>query len=439
MTLHRAVGRAAWRPSRALLHGARDGLSGAAAAGCAAYGAWSWIHGPRPRLPLDPERVRKVLVIRVDLLGDLVFSLPSLSALRAAFPSARIDALVLPYTAGILEAAGVIDRIHELDVNRYRRPRRPDELLDLVSRIRALRAERYDLAVNFSGLVGGLLTVASGAAIRLGHAGDSYSGCFNIAVRGHRYDRAVHEVEYQLDLLRAAGIRAPYAWPALPRTGDRTPRAANSPVSPVLGLPSQPYAVIVPGASNGSAKRWPPRHWAAVGDTLAAERDLPVVLVGGAAERSLADEVAAAMRAPVTNLAGSTTLAELREVLSGAAIVLAGDTGPLHLAAALGRPVVGVYGPTDPTNTGPLGAAAGVVRLGLACSPCYDLRTPANCKLPDRSTACMEALDPARVMASVAAVLEKLAPPPSAIGGSASPPARESASPASAAEGPERG
>ncbi len=425
--------------SRALLHGARELLNGGAAAACACYGAWSWVHGPRPRLPLARDRVHRILVIRVDLLGDLVFSLPALDALRVAFPAARIDALVLPYTAGILADAGVVDRIHQLDVNRYRRPRGPGELGDLVAAVQALRAERYDLAISFSGLVGGLLTVASGAPLRLGYAGDSYAGCFNVAVRGRRYDRPVHEVDYELSLLRAAGIPAPGARPSLRRVLEQAPPDGATPPATVPGVPSRSYAVIVPGASNGSAKRWLPRHWATVGDALASERDLAIVLVGAASERQLAAEVAAAMRAPAANLAGMTTIADLRELLDGAEVVLAGDTGPLHLAAALGRPVVGVYGPTDPTNTGPLGDAAAVVRLGLGCSPCYDLRTPADCKLPDRSTICMTTLDPARVVAAVDAVLDGRKASTSGIHGAGTALTEESGAPIRVTEGAERG
>jgi lipopolysaccharide heptosyltransferase II len=175
--------------------------------------------------------------------------------------------------------------------------------------------------------------------------------------------------------------------------------------SAVASLPDGPYAVIVPGASNGSAKRWPAAHWSALAERLAHEQQLGIVLVGAASERTLTEDVARRISVPSCNLAGATSVRDLLEVLGGAAIVLAGDTGPLHVAAALGRPVVGVYGPTDPSNTGPLAAQSAVVRLGLACSPCYDLRSPADCKLPDRSAPCMWGLGPERVYAEARRLL----------------------------------
>jgi len=168
--------------------------------------------------------------------------------------------------------------------------------------------------------------------------------------------------------------------------------------------------VLVPGASNGAAKRWPSAHWSALADWLHDERGLRIVLSGTAAERELARAVARGMRAPSDNLAGETTLDELAQLLAGAAVVVAGDTGPLHLAAALGAPVVGIYGPTDPANSGPRVERSAVVRLGLSCSPCYDLRSPADCKLPDRSMPCMWGITPERVYAAVDRLFDRTQP-----------------------------
>jgi lipopolysaccharide heptosyltransferase II len=394
--------------ARRLLHAARGILSTCTALACDVYGAWSWLAGPRARLPLDPSAIRRILVIRVDLLGDLVFSFPTINALSSAYPQARIDLLVLPYTSEVLSGVRSVGKVHRLDVNRYRRPRGLAELGTLVALIRNLRRQRYDLAVSLSGLVGGPLAIASGARVRAGHSGDTYRGCFNVSVAGRRYDRAIHEVDYELDLVRGLGVPAPASrpeigsFPRLTEFAQDPNRAAN----PATTLPHGPYAVIVPGASNGGAKRWPAAYWSALADRIAREQHLGIVLVGAGSERTLAEAVTRGTTVPISNLAGTTSVRELVDLLAGAAIVLAGDTGPLHVAAALGRPVVGVYGPTDPTNTGPLASRSSVVRLGLACSPCYDLRTPADCKLPDRSVACMWGLGPERVYAEACRVLD---------------------------------
>jgi len=163
----------------------------------------------------------------------------------------------------------------------------------------------------------------------------------------------------------------------------------------------------VPGASNGAAKRWPPPLWAQLGDRITADLGLNLVVAGAPSERELTEALVGHLSVPATNLAGHTSLEELVDLLARASVVIAGDTGPLHVAAALGTPVVGIYGPTDPTNSGPLAERAEIVRLGLACSPCYDLRSPAECKLPDRSMICMSGLAPARVLQAVTRVLDR--------------------------------
>ncbi|MEA2639027.1 MAG: hypothetical protein QOF51_421 [Chloroflexota bacterium] len=377
-------------------HAARDLLDRLAGLAVGAYGAWSWLHGPRPRLPLDPVSVRRILVIRVDLLGDLVFSLPTLHALRAAFPDARIDALVLPYTAPILQQAGVADTIYTLDVNRYRRLGGIGELGVLLSTLRGIRTTRYDLAVGLSRRVGGLLAAASGARVRVGYAAESYAGAYNVPVAGYRYARSRHDVDYCLDLVRALGIPVVEQVPTLVPPGQHVP-------------PERPYAVLVPGASNGAAKQWALVHWAALADRLAAAHELQIVLAGAASEQPLARRVAAAATVEVVDRTGATTIAELVELLAGARLVVAGDTGPLHVAASLGVPTLGIFGPTNPANNGPLGPNSASIRLGVACSPCYDLRSPADCKLPDRSTICMWGLAPERVYVAAVELLVRSA------------------------------
>jgi ADP-heptose:LPS heptosyltransferase len=130
-------------------------------------------------------------------------------------------------------------------------------------------------------------------------------------------------------------------------------------------------------------------------------------LSGAASEQALAGEVQTAMQQPSRNLAGATSMTALMELLARAAVVVAGDTGPLHVAAALGAPLVGLFGPTDPVNTGPQALNGEVVRINLPCSPCYDLRSPADCKLPDRSLRCMWELTPELALAAVERVLDR--------------------------------
>jgi lipopolysaccharide heptosyltransferase II len=411
-----------------MLYAARDLLNALGAVAVGLYGMWSWLRGPRP--PLELDEVRRILVVRLDLLGDVVLSIPALRALAAAYPDARVDVLALPYTARVLAHVPGVHGIHTLDVNRYRRPAGLRHIGQLVGIVATLRAQRYDLAVGLSGLTGGLFAVLSGARWRVGYRDSTCRGAYNVAVPGRRYRPQQHEIEYCLELVEALRRRTREWGATSPRCtamrSDEREIGRPDQVTPRLHwagaqLPeitmgdsrgSRPYAVLVPGASNGSAKRWPPVLWSRLGDRLSRELDLDVVLSGSASERPLTAEVARGMNEPCANLAGGTSLEELAGLLSGARVVVAGDTGPLHLAAALAVPVVGIYGPTDPDNSGPRSERAVVVRRGLSCSPCYDLRTPADCKLPDRSMPCMWEITPDRVCDAVAELLSRGKPLP---------------------------
>jgi lipopolysaccharide heptosyltransferase II len=349
--------------------------------------------GRRPRF--EPRHVHRILVIRLDLLGDLVFSVPAIRALRAAFPAAELTVVTLPYTRPLLTLVPDVDRVLSLDVNQYRRPGGWRRLGKAVALLRTLRADGYDLCVALHGRPAGVLALLSGTRYRVGYAAHAYPFAFNLPVRGRRYDRRRHEVEYCLDLVRTLGVDGP----------SRPSLSPPSVPAPPVGLAAgERYLVIHPGASNGSAKRWPPGAWARQARRAAEALGWRVVVTGGEGERDLVVAVVEGAGTCALPAVGGSLL-ELAALLAGAEAVLAGDTGPLHLAAALGRPVVGVYGPTDPAQTGPLAARAVVVRRPVACSPCYDLRSPADCKLADRSTVCMRDLDADGVLRALLAVL----------------------------------
>lgn len=170
---------------KALLRGAANAL---ATAVLALYGCWARIRGPWGRAPL-PSQVRRALVIRLDLMGDVVFSVPAIEALAAAFPRARVDALVLPYTAPLLDWVPAVNKVHQLDVNAYRRPAGWLRVGTLLAVLLALRQQRYDVAIGLSGRMGGVFAVASGARWRVGYARETYPGCYNLPVPGRRYRR----------------------------------------------------------------------------------------------------------------------------------------------------------------------------------------------------------------------------------------------------------
>jgi lipopolysaccharide heptosyltransferase II len=353
----------------------------------------------------EPSRI---LVIRLDLLGDVLNSMPAVDALRERYPRARITMLTLPYAAAIPQRFACVDVVLSLDTNRVRSPRellRPAFYGDVWRLIRQLRESRFDLCLSLYGRMASLLAFASGAPRRLGFAREAYPFLLTEPLPGGRFRRRRHETAWDLALAAAAGAVASARRPRLEadsavaaRMQERLRQAGVEPGCPLVGIHG--------GAVNGSAKRWPAGHWAALADRLIADHGCAVVLTGSAGEHPIAQDIVRRMGQKPLVLTGTTDLPELLAVLSLCQVVVSGDSGPLHLAVALGRATVALYGPTDPLTYGPTPAAgqsSTVIRLGLGCSPCYSLRAVAEC--PYGRPACMIDIPVQRVLGAVLASL----------------------------------
>jgi lipopolysaccharide heptosyltransferase II len=344
---------------------------------------------------------RRILVVRVDLLGDVVLSLPAVRALARAYPEANIDLLVLKSTAGILEGQPGIHRILAYDPHVWRQPAsylRPDHWLEAASVLRTIRASGYDLAVSISGDMGSILTRLSGAKRRFGYSGEAYRFFLTDPLPGGRYLTRQHETEYVLALARAAGGITTGLDDARPRLVVLP--SARDRVSSLLGTGragldcTGPIVTLHGGARNGQAKRWPTGHFARLAEKLTEEFNALVVLTGASGDAQLARAIEEQCRHPLLNLTGKTSLPELAALLAASDLVISGDSGPMHIACAVGTPVISLHGPTDPVLSGPtptaMSADAIVLRQDLWCSPCYDATATAQC--PFGNPICMKSL-----------------------------------------------
>ena len=358
-----------------------------------------------PLLPLragDP-RIHRILVVRVDLLGDVVLSTPVVRVLRRAYPRAKIDMLVQAPFDGILAGDHDLNRTLVWNPHVWRNPRNwlsARSWRESLSALRRLRFPRYDLAISVSGDIGSIVTRLSGARRRVGYANEAYPFFLTDPVPGARYLIHQHETRYGLALAAAAGASiAP---------GDEIPRLSVSPVAREhmratldeerarLGA-AGPLIALHAGARNGQAKRWPARHWAALARRLGDELDACVILTGAPNEAPLAGDVERLAGRPVLNLCGQTSLPDLKALLAECALVISGDSGPMHIACALGRPVIALHGPTDPAISGPTTPDAIVLRHELWCAPCYDASATAECRFGN--PVCMKELAPDVVFA----------------------------------------
>lgn len=369
-----------------------------------------WRRPARSRQPA-PQRI---LLLRFGLLGDAVLWIPALRAARRLFPMARLEAVVSSYQYAVLSRFTYIDRFIVRDTDHFTRPvawLRPTTWRSFIALVRLLRRRRYDVVLSCYGRMGARLALLSGAPLRYGYRDEADPRVLTHALPGGRYQEPLHEAAYNVRVVSAAASAAQPGSasdrPAddLPLTFPLTAAERQRAADLLAGIPHRVSLVAIhPGAANGAAKRWLPERWAHVADTLAGEGG-QIVLLGSADERPLVERIVAAMRHPALRLDGATsTPGELAAVLARCHVVAAGDTGPLHLAVALGRPVVAIHGPTDPQLTGPVpGARAHVLRTAIPCSPCYNLRAPADCPLGH--TLCMRLLPAEQVVTAIRAML----------------------------------
>ena len=375
----------------------------------------------RPAHSRQPA-AQRILLLRFGLLGDAVLWIPALRAARRLFPTARLEAVVSTYQYAVLSRFTYVDHFIVRDTGHFTRPAawlRPTTWRSFAALVRLLRRRRYDVVLSCYGRMGARLALLSGAPLRYGYRDEADPHVLTHALPGGRYQEPLHEAAYSVRVVSAAASAAQQGsaddMPAddlsltFPLAAAERQRAADL----LAGVPrGVPLVAIHPGAANGAAKRWLPECWAQVADTLAGE-GAQIALLGSADERPLVECIVAAMRHPVLRLDGATrTPGELAAVLARCHVVAAGDTGPLHLAVALGRPVVAIHGPTDPQLTGPVpGARAYVLRTAIPCSPCYNLRVPADCPLGH--TLCMRLLPAVQVVTAIRAMLGPHPPAPS--------------------------
>ena len=326
----------------------------------------------RRRAAPSPQRV---LVIRPDHLGDLLFLTPALAFLRRSLPQAEITCLVGPWSQDIVTRNPNVDRVLACEFPWFTRRAKTSALAPyrlLAREARRLRRERFDLALvmRFDFWWGALLSARAGIPVRAGYA---VAECAPFLNRRVPYASGRHEVEQNLALVAAAlGVSAPEELPALqyPLAKEEDDFAGR-----FLGA-GAPVIALHPGA-GAPVKRWRASAFAEVGRTLAAETGASIVVTGGEQESELVAQVMERLDVPARALVGAP-LVQVAAVFRRCRLVLGVDSGPLHLAVAAGAPTVHLYGPVDDATFGPWGDAArhAVVKSALPCVPCNRLEWP---------------------------------------------------------------
>jgi lipopolysaccharide heptosyltransferase II len=368
----------------------------------------------RRTTPLSPESVRRILVIRLDLLGDLVMSLPAVYALKRAYPRAEVTVLSLPYAADLLELAPEVDHTLAYDVNQVRRVRdvlAPANYRELFALVGRLRAAEFDLCLSLHGRFACVMAWLSRCPRRIGYRAEAYPFMLTRTLPGGRYDFRQHEVLYSLKLAELAGARLDWSQRlgGAPAPKLTIPQAEQRRMRHLLAefeiRADNLMVVLHPGAANGSAKRWLPEHWGQLASRLHDELGTSVIVTGSPQEAEVVQAVVRSCSFRPIILAGQTSIPQLGALLKRADLLLSSDSGPAHMAAALGTPQVTIFGPTDPAIYAPCSAKAVVLRRDLPCSPCYDARATAECRFGHVN--CMRQLTPDEVYRACVRLLQK--------------------------------
>ncbi len=312
---------------------------------------------------------KNILIIKPSSLGDVVHSLPTLKALRDRFPAARLSWLINREFSDILEGNPYLDEIIPFE-RRYR---------GFYTFTKGLKRKGFDLIIDLQGLFrSGLMALLSGAKKRIGFANGRESSPMFYTDTVPVATMEMHAVDRYLLIAEHLGAK----------TEDKDFTIDFSKEEDYIrrllkekALEGEKIIVINP-SGRWKTKRWPVEKFAALADLINKEKSASVILIGGPGDVGLAEQVEVKVKTEITNIAGRTTLKQLAALLSKVSLFVTNDSGPMHIAATVGTPVIALFGPTDPERTGPYGDGHIVIRRNIPCSPCFKKRC--------RSPICMD-------------------------------------------------
>lgn len=356
----------------------------------AALAPLRWARGPAAAA--TPARI---LLLRLERIGDLLMTHEAIASTRRLWPDAGIDLAVGSWNAPLARLIPEVSRVDVMDVPWLAREGTGLSWPSLVAHARRWRSCRYDLVINFEpDIRSNFLAWQSGAPRRVGYWTGG-GGAFLTDTLA--YDPAAHVAANATRLLAHVDARAT----SLPADAPRLtidPGSDAVATQTLAGVPAEHRLVGLHVSGGRESKQWHLSRFAEVGRHLAQEPDVTLVLTGGPGDRALVDDVKAQLgAASVIDTSGALDLPATAALLSRLTMLITGDTGPMHLAASVGTPVIALFGPSDPRRYGPLATRQQVLRVQLPCSPCGQVRLPPErCRghVPD----CMDGITVAAVV-----------------------------------------
>jgi heptosyltransferase-2 len=338
---------------------------------------------------LNPKPIERIVVRGTNWVGDAMMTIPALRQLRRLFPDAHITLATRAWAEGLFADSDFLDdlQVHE-----------GSGLRSVVQQVRQWRKRNFDLAVLLpNSLETALVASLARVPLRIGYATDGRHALLTHPLALPEWRESKHEVFYYLKIVAELEWLAKQEQSFLGTQPDGSLEVSEARKSTARDFlrargvrEGNLLVALCPGSINSRAKRWPAERYAALADRLIDELGAQVLLVGANAEAAVSQEVSGQMRSQPLILTGQTNLAELVATLSLVDLLVTNDTGPAHIASALGRPTLVIFGPTNPLTTRPFSPLGEIVRKPPYCAPCM-LR---DCPIDHR---CMTAITPADV------------------------------------------
>jgi len=318
-----------------------------------------------------------ILIVKLSAIGDVIHTLPALNAIRSHLPDAHITWLVEENAASLVEGHEALDRVLVSKRKRWMKGLRSSSFFSTLSEIyrfmKALRDIDYDMILDFQALLksGVLIALARGQrkigfGKGLEHMEHSY---IFLNERIPAVNMEIHALSRGMMLLNAVGIptsEVEYKLPVSSHDHEKVDGLLRT-----YGLLEAKPLIAINPVAKWETKLWPNKKFARLADGLIDAYDAKILFTGGSGDRQTIQNIVSAMNGRAVNLAGDTTLNMLATLYEKMDVVVSTDTGPMHMAAAVGTPVVALFGPTAPWRTGPYGSDHQVIQAGLECRPCF--------------------------------------------------------------------
>lgn len=303
---------------------------------------------------------KKILVIKPSSLGDVIHSLPFLNVIKNHFESSKIHWVIAKGLECLFEYHPMIDKLWVINKDEWKNIRKVRHTITEISNLcTELRDESYDIVIDLQGLLrSGILSSATRAHLRIGfkEAREGSTIFYTHKIHG---GREIHAVDRYLKIAAALGCDIDNVIFPMPLIFES---------ERVMSLKNEinDYAVLVPGA-RWKTKQWPPEKFA----ELSSLMNIKSIVIGSEHDREISEYIESHSSGNALSMAGKTNLKELIPLIRNAKFVIANDSGPMHIAAACGVPVISIFGPTNPVRTGPYGMNHIVIKSDLSCAPCY--------------------------------------------------------------------